>query len=152
MKGRTGCPSLSLNMSKGEEWYALEPADELTPERVFDRRWALTVLDKVLADLRAEFTALGKSTLFAALLPYVVGGSPLPSYREIGDVLGMTEGSVKVAVHRMRRRYRSVLRATVAETVSDKSQVDYELQHLIDSLPAAARPLAGPRCEPSGGA
>jgi hypothetical protein len=121
-------------MSKGEEWYALEPADELTPERVFDRRWALTVLDTVLADLRAEFAALGKSTLFAALLPYVVGGSPLPSYRETGEVLGMTEGAVKVAVHRLRRRYRVILRATVADTVSDESQVDAELQHLIDSL------------------
>jgi len=125
---------LSLNMSKGEEWYALEPADDRTPERVFERRWALTVLDKVLAKLRAEFVASGKTRLFSALLPYVVGGSPLPSYRESGVTLGMAEGAVKVAVHRMRRRYRDLLRATVADTVSDKSQVDDELHHLIDSL------------------
>jgi len=125
---------LSLNMSKGEEWYALEPADNRTPERVFERRWALTVLDKVLADLRAEFVASGKSRFFAALLPYVVGGSPLPSYRESGETLGMTEGAVKVAVHRMRRRYRDLLRAAVAATVRNESEVDEELRHLIDSL------------------
>jgi RNA polymerase sigma-70 factor (ECF subfamily) len=125
---------LSLNMSKGEEWYALEPADELTPERVFDRRWALTVLDRALTDLRDEFEALGKSPLFTGLLPYVAGGSPLPSYRETGEQLGMSEGAVKVAVHRIRRRYRRILHATVADTVSDQSQVDDELQHLVDSL------------------
>ena len=125
---------LSLNMSKGEEWYALEPADYQTPERIFERRWALTVLDKVLAELRAEFVASGKSRFFAALLPYVVGGSPLPSYRESGETLRMTEGAVKVAVHRMRRRYRDLLRAAVADTVSDPAQVDDELQHLINAL------------------
>ena len=73
---------LSLNMSKGEEWYALEPADDRTPERVFERRWALTVLDKVLAELRAEFVASGKARFFSALLPYVVGEIGRASCRE----------------------------------------------------------------------
>ena len=63
-----------------------------------------------------------------------MGGSPLPSYRETGDTLGMTDGAVKVAVHRIRRRYRDLLRAAVADTVSDPAKVDEELRHLIDSL------------------
>ena len=125
---------LSLDFQRGEERYSLEPADVTTPEAVFERRWALTMLDRVVGMLKTEFSAAGNQALFAALLPFVAGGAPLPAHRETADALGMTEGAVKVAVHRLRRRYRTLLRQAVADTVSDPADVDAELHHLIESL------------------
>ncbi len=125
---------LSLDFARGEERYRLEPAHDLTPERVFERRWALTLLDQVLGAVRDEFREAGREPLFDALKPYLVGGSPLPSYRNVGDAIGMTDGAVKVAVHRLRRRYRDRLRAEIADTVSDPADVDDELEHLLTSL------------------
>lgn len=125
---------LSLDFERGEERYRCEPADLTTPEDVFERRWALTMLDRVLARLKAEFSEAGKQDTFAALLPFVAGGAPLPTHRETAEALGMTEGAVKVAVHRLRKRYRALLREAVADTVSDPADVDEELHHLIASL------------------
>ncbi len=125
---------ISLDVAAGEARYAAEPADDRTPERVFERRWALTVLDRVLDALRTEFTTSGRGALFDALLPFVADASAQRPYREIGGEIGMTEGAVKVSVHRLRKRYRHLLRSAVAETVGDDADVDDELRHLIDSL------------------
>jgi RNA polymerase sigma-70 factor (ECF subfamily) len=125
---------LSLDFEQGEERYSLEPADATTPDAVFERRWALTMLDRVVARLKTEFSAAGKQELFTALLPFVAGGAPLPTHRDTAESLGMTEGAVKVAVHRLRKRYRTLLREAVADTVSDPADVDAELHHLIAAL------------------
>ena len=125
---------LSLDVETGDGRYALEPRDDLTPERVFERRWALTVIERALDRLREEAESAGRAELFGHLLPHVAGGAPVPTHAETAQALGMTAGAVKVAVHRLRRRYRDVLRAEIAETVSDPDHVDAELQHLIDAL------------------
>ncbi len=125
---------LSLDFERGEECYTLEPAAGATPEELYDRRWALTMLDRVVGVLESEFAATGRRELFAALLPYVAAGSPLPTHRETAQALAMTEGAVKAAVHRLRRRYRTLLRRAVADTVRDPGDVDAELHHLIASL------------------
>jgi RNA polymerase sigma-70 factor (ECF subfamily) len=125
---------VELDAMAAEARYALEPADELSPDRLFDRRWALTVLDQAQQQLRAEYEAAGKENLFEALRPTLAGVRSGPTYSDIAAQLGMSEGAVKVAVHRLRDRYRSVLRSIVADTVAAPADVDAELRHLIGAL------------------
>jgi RNA polymerase sigma-70 factor (ECF subfamily) len=125
---------LSLDFEYGEERYRMEPADDTTPERVYERRWALTLLDRVLAAVRSEFREKGKEPLFDALKPFIAGGSPLPSHAEVAERVGMTPNAAKVAIHRLRRRYRDRLRHEIADTVSDPAAIDDELRHLMDAL------------------
>lgn len=123
----------SLDFEIGEERYRLEPADERTPDRVFLRRYALTLLEAVLRRIEDDHRGKGekKEALFCALSPFLGGGGTVPSHREVADRLGMTEGAVKVAIHRLRRRYREALRAEIAETVSDPAEVDDEIRELL---------------------
>jgi RNA polymerase sigma-70 factor (ECF subfamily) len=125
---------LELDALAAEERYALEPADGLSPDRLFDRRWALTVLDQAQDRLRSEYEGAGKLTLFEALRPTLAGARAGPAYAQIAAELAMSEGAVKVAVHRLRERYRAVLRAIVADTVAAPDDVDAELRHLIEAL------------------
>jgi len=134
LKRGGGRKRLSLDFERGEERYSLEPADDRTPEVVFERRWALTLLDRVLELLREEHRAAGRLDLFDALSPFLAGGSPLPTHRAAGEALGMSEGAVKVAVHRLRRKYRDTLRAEIARTVADPADVDAEIRHLMEAL------------------
>lgn len=129
-----GAVHLAIDAESAEARYACEPADTLTPDRVFDRQWALTVLDRVLARLRAEQDTPEAARRFAALEPALAAESGAVGYAELAAGLGMTEGAVKVAVHRLRRRYRELLRADVADTVADPAQVADELQALIAAL------------------
>jgi RNA polymerase sigma-70 factor (ECF subfamily) len=127
---------LSLDALDAESRYAAEPMDEMTPERVFERRWALTVLEQVLRRLRDDYAARGQAELFAAL-EHVLAGGQGPTYADIAAPLAMTEAAVKVAAHRLRRRYRELLRAEIAQTVSDPGApgvVDEELRQLLASL------------------
>ena len=127
--------TLSLDREHAESQYRLEPADDgRSPEQVFERRWAMTVLSDVMARLRDEWTRLGRSRDFDALSVFLGGHSPIPTHSEIADELGMTTGAVKVAVHRMRKRYRELLRDAVAETLGDERDVDEELRHLAAAL------------------
>ncbi|MBW3597789.1 MAG: sigma-70 family RNA polymerase sigma factor [Planctomycetes bacterium] len=128
--GRTILP---LEFEAGEERYRLEPADERTPEDLFQRRWALTILEQALARIRREHQDADKENLFQHLKE-CLGGSDARSYREIGEAIGMTEGSVKVAVHRLRARYRELLRDEVAQTLDADANLDAELQELFDVL------------------
>lgn len=134
LKRGGGRTHLSLDFDDGERRYSIEPADHMTPDRIYERRFALTLLDRVVATLRSEMDARGLGTRFEALLPFVVAGAPLPSHADVGTELGLSANAVKVSVHRLRRRYRDVLRAAVADIVSDPAQVDDELANLVDAL------------------
>jgi RNA polymerase sigma factor (sigma-70 family) len=124
-----GCVFISLNGPAGEHGYLLEQVDDLTPDQVFDRRWAQAVLQAALDRLRGEYAARGQAALFGLLQdhqPHEPGGL---SYAQLGGELGMTEAAVKSAVQRMRFRHRELLREEVAHTVSDPEEIEEELRH-----------------------
>ena len=106
----------------------------LPPDRVYERQWALTVLDQAFARLREECIAAGKAELFEALRVYVSGEKSAASYAEAAGPLGMSAGAVQVAVYRLRRRYGELLRAQIACTVNRPEEVDGELRHLFTAL------------------
>jgi RNA polymerase sigma-70 factor (ECF subfamily) len=124
---------VSLDFGDAEARYAHEPAHADTPERLFDRRWALELLDRALTELRTEYEESGRAKLFAALKECLTGGAEV-GYAELAGQLGMTEGAVKVAVHRLRQRYRDRLRAAIAETVRAPEDVDDEVRDLFAAL------------------
>jgi RNA polymerase sigma-70 factor (ECF subfamily) len=123
-----------LQLDTAETRYGHEPADPLTPEQCFDRRWALALLDEVLNRLRAEQLAAGTAEMFDALKPCLVGDRQAQPYAELAARLGMTEGAVKVAVHRLRQRYRQLLREEIANTVATPEEVNDEMHHLFAVL------------------
>ncbi|HZN57690.1 MAG TPA: RNA polymerase sigma factor [Planctomycetota bacterium] len=125
---------LSLSMEDAEGRYQLEPQDTLTPQRIYERRWAITLLERSLGRLEAECGVAGRSDIFKALKPVLAGGQTTVSYEEIAGQLGMKEGAVKTAVHRLRRRFAALLRTEIAETVTDPSEVEEEVQELFRSL------------------
>jgi RNA polymerase sigma-70 factor (ECF subfamily) len=131
--GRRG---LSLDFRNGESRYLLEPADVETPENVYQRRWALTLLEQSLSQLRQEFTSTGKQVLFERLKDSLTGDGPSETYAKLALDLDMTEQAVRVAVHRLRRRYREVLRAAIAQTVASPDEVDAELRDLFAAVRA----------------
>jgi RNA polymerase sigma-70 factor (ECF subfamily) len=114
--------------------YGSEPAHDATPEKLFERRWALALLEQVLARLRLEYEAGGKSLLFERLKSHLTGdGGGVPHARAAAE-LELSEGAVKVAVHRLRRRYRELLRETISQTVNDPAQIDDEIRTLFAVL------------------
>lgn len=113
----------------GEPWPDL--VDPLTPELHYERSWAYTLLDRVLDRLQRDYEAVGRGPLFAALQPYLSGVEGGPGHAQLGSGLGMTEGAVSTALHRMRRRYGELLRAEIAETVGDEAEAEDELRHLL---------------------
>lgn len=127
-------PLLSLNFHHAEERYIAEPSHQLTAERIYDRKWALTLLETAMGKLSEEYTQAGKDVLFDGIKSRLGGDSPSISIRHIAAELQMTEGAVKVAVHRLRRRYRDLLRNEIADTVANPADVDDELRTLFDLL------------------
>jgi RNA polymerase sigma-70 factor (ECF subfamily) len=125
---------ISLDFDDGENRYRLEPAHDATPDKIFERQWALTLLEQTLTKLRAEFNAKGKVDLFDRLKICLGGKESAVSYRELGAKLKMSEGAVKVAIHRMRRRYRVLLREEIQQTIGAAENVDDELRRLFDTL------------------
>ncbi len=125
---------LSLDVELAERRYALEPAEGWTPEKVYERRWALTVLETVMARLRRECSEAGKGHLFESLKSFLTGEPGAPAYRDVANKLGMTQGAIKVAVHRLRRKHRELLRWEVAQTLPDASALDDELGILLAAL------------------
>jgi len=117
-----------------ETRYSLEPADEVSADKIFERRWALTLLDEVLKQLREKYAADGKGKLFEQLKVTLTGERSTIPYAEIGARIGMTEGAVEVAVHRLRQHYRKAVRAEIAETVAGPEEVEEELRYLFAAL------------------
>jgi RNA polymerase sigma-70 factor (ECF subfamily) len=126
---------VSIDFQTAESRYGLEPADTLTPEMIFERRWALTLLDHVLARLKQEFQQTNKGMVFERLKSFLLMEKTTEDrYGHAARELDMTEGAVKVAVHRLRRRYRELLREEIGRTVNDPGQVDEEIRNLFLAL------------------
>jgi RNA polymerase sigma-70 factor (ECF subfamily) len=123
---------LSLDFPLGERRYGEEPAHEQTPERIFERRWAFILLEQALGKVREEYARAGRPDLFEHLKPYLGGDSGQVPYQKAAAALGMSEGAVKVAVHRLRKRCREILRAEIAQTVAGPQEVDEELRDLFN--------------------
>lgn len=126
--GQTG---LSLDALEPEARYRMEPASLETPEFLYDRQWAATLLERVLDQLRTEAAATGRGELFQRLQPCLTGAEGSIPYAALGAQSGMTEAAVKMAVLRFRRRYGELLRAEIAHTVADPAEVEDEIRHLI---------------------
>ncbi len=129
-----GQVAISFDALDAEQRYALEPADNRSPDKLFDREWALTILARAENRLASEYETAGQRTLFEALRPTLAGSRESARYAALGESLGLSEGAIKVAVHRLRERYRAALRTEVAETVAASADVDAELRHLIAAL------------------
>jgi RNA polymerase sigma-70 factor (ECF subfamily) len=125
---------ISIDPDAAETACHFEPADNVTADKIFERRWALTLLDLVLRRLREEYTATDREKLFEQLKPTLTEASREVRYVEIAVRLGSSEGAVKVAVHRLRQRYRELLRAEIADTVANPDEVDDELRNLFVAL------------------
>ncbi len=134
LKRGGGVAPLSLDYDDGERRYVVEPADGMTPERLYERGWAVALLGRVLELLRTEYSDSGKSSLFESLVPILIDGGAEQSYRELGRSLRMSEAAVKVAAHRLRQRYARRLRAEIGATVATDADIDDEIRALLKAL------------------
>jgi RNA polymerase sigma factor (sigma-70 family) len=125
---------ISLDDVSAESRYQLEPASQATPEALFDRGWALTLLGDVLARLEAEYCREGRKAFFEALRPALTSDRGSIHYAGLAQKLGITENAARVAVHRLRQRYRQLIRAEVASTVASPAEVDEEMRYLFEVL------------------
>lgn len=125
---------LSLDWHGAENRYQVEPADHLSPDKLYDRMWAVTLLERVINRLRDESVAEAKVKLFDQLRPFLMVGKSAIPYGEAATALDLTEGAVRVAVHRVRRRYRELLREEISQTLSNPKQVDEELRALFGAF------------------
>jgi RNA polymerase sigma factor (sigma-70 family) len=133
LKRGGGKQIISLD-EKADDLYRAEPSHDDTPDKLFEKRWALSVVETALSKLRAEFVASEKPALFDVLKPTLSGEKLERGYAEIAAEFGLSESAVKVAVHRMRKRFGEVLRIEVVETIRDAAEVDDEVRHLIRAL------------------
>ena len=127
-------PAISLDVQTAEGRYQIEPRDELTPERLFDFQWGMVLLQRVLGRLREEYETAGKGELFEHLKGFLTGDGDDVTYKEIASRIGSTDGAVKVAVHRLKQRYKKLLIAEIAETVATPEEIDSEIQHLFKAV------------------
>jgi RNA polymerase sigma-70 factor (ECF subfamily) len=130
---RRGGKELPFSLDDAENRYLREPAHDETPERIFERRWARAVLDRVVQNLREDFVRHGRLDDFNQLKVYLIGQSEVP-YAALAAKLGITESALKAGIHRFRKRYRDLLRAEVAATVGDPAEVEAELRFLLQAV------------------
>ena len=129
-----GVAPLSLDWQDADTRYQINPADNVSPDKLYDRAWAVTVLERVITRLRDENSAEGKAKIYSQLKHFLMASKEEISYGQAAAELQMSEGTVRVAVHRLRRRYRELLREEIAQTLSDPSQADEEMQVLFSAL------------------
>jgi RNA polymerase sigma-70 factor (ECF subfamily) len=125
---------ISLDADGAETRFGREPVDAVTPEKLFEQNWALALLDTVFSRLQREYEAEGRGALFDALKPSLTGSRQSVPYADLAERLHMAENTVKTSVHRLRRRYRELLRAEVAHTVADSAGIEEELRCLFRAL------------------
>ena len=125
---------ISLDEVTAEQRYQLEPATTSTPETLFERTWAMTLLARVRAQLRDHFLQAGKLKRFEELQSFLPGDYERRPYAEVAQALGLSEGALRVELHRLRSTYRSLLRTEIAHTVSTPTEIDEELRHLIEAM------------------
>ena len=125
---------VSLDDDSAEHRYRQEPATDLTADKLFERRWAMTLLEGAMSQLRQEFLDGGKRSLFEELKVFISGTRTEEGYAGVAPRVNLTEGAVKVAVHRLRKRYGEILRAEIAQTVSSPEEVEEEIRHLFQIL------------------
>ena len=130
---------VQLDAAEAEERYRLEPVEFLTPEKMFDARWAMTVLGEALKQLRQEYASAGKTSTFEALKAFLDPNNSIapPSYDEVANRLQVTTGAVKTLIHRLRKQYTALLREEVGRTVSDPAEIDEEIHALCEALIAS---------------
>jgi DNA-directed RNA polymerase specialized sigma24 family protein len=133
LKRGGGRAPLSLDVQAAEDQLKIELADQRTPETIFDRCWALTVLERTKTQLRDLYDRAGKLQRYEVLWPHL-GGEALDSYQHAAEALAMTEGAVKTAAHRMRREYRDLIRAEIAQTVASEEEIEAEIGALFEAL------------------
>lgn len=136
--GRT--ETIAFDSQEGEGRYLHEPVDRLTPEEIFERRWAFTVLESALGRLRAEQTEAGRATQFERLEGFLTGQETRASYSDVAAELSTSEAAVKATVHRLRQRFGRLLRGQIAETVSSPEEVDDEIKYLLGVIAPWGRP------------
>jgi RNA polymerase sigma factor (sigma-70 family) len=129
-----GRSPVSLDARTAETRYQVEPAVEMSPERIFDRRWAVAVLGKTMAQLRSEFAVDGRLHDFDQIKECLTADRGSLDYSALAERCGMTEGTLRVAVHRLRKRFRDVFRHEVAQTVADPAEIEGEMRHLMSAL------------------
>jgi len=126
-----GVAPLSLDWQDADARYQFDPADQISPDKLYDRAWAMTLLEQVITRLRAESAAEGRAEVFEQLKPFLMaGGGDIP-YAQAAAKLGLNESAARVAVHRLRKRYRELLRAEIAQTLSDPADLDEEMRALF---------------------
>jgi RNA polymerase sigma-70 factor (ECF subfamily) len=125
---------LPIDVEAGESRFRCEPSDAMTPERIFDRAWAVQLLELVVGRLRQEFADKGKVAEFDAFQSFLAGKSADSSYEQVAAEMGLSAAAVRQAVHRLRRRYAALLRAEVADTVAAEHEIDDEIRGLFESL------------------
>jgi RNA polymerase sigma-70 factor (ECF subfamily) len=135
LKRGGGAAPLPFELENAESIYTREPSHNETPERIYERRWARALLDRVYVRLREEFVRHGRLDYFNHLKEHLMGSGDAP-YAELSLKLGVTESALKTGIHRLRRRYRDPLREEVAATVADPQSVDAELRFLMSALSA----------------
>jgi RNA polymerase sigma factor (sigma-70 family) len=129
-----GQTAISLDAESAESLYQRELLDEASAEKIYERRWALTLLDRTLARLREEFVAAGKTTEFDRLKIFLTAPKGEASYAQVATALGLSPGAARVAAHRLRRRFRDVFREEIAHTVTEPGEIDDEVRHLFAVL------------------
>ena len=132
---RGGGTILPFEVASGEQRYRFEPLDNETPEGIFERNWAVSLLDRVVSRLKDEYIQHGGPGDFEKLKVFLLGQSEVP-YAQLAREMGSSEGGLKVAVHRLRKRYRVLFQNAIAETVADPTEVDSEISFLISTLRA----------------
>ncbi|MBN2506013.1 MAG: sigma-70 family RNA polymerase sigma factor [Verrucomicrobia bacterium] len=127
-------PRVTIDQAMAESRFAAEPSHMLQPDVLFERQWAMTLLERTVAQLQEEYVASGRATLFKYLQSCLAKEESSLPYAEIGARLHLTEPAVKMAVHRLRLRYREILREEIAHTVSSPEEIDGELRHLFSAF------------------